>query len=40
LESWPKVETASRPARSPALIESDDSDFPQDNLEKFAAMLR
>lgn len=40
LESWPKIEQANRPARSPALLESDEESFPQDNLEKFAAMLR
>lgn len=40
LESWPKLETVTRPARSPALVEAEDSDFPRDNLEKFAALHR
>lgn len=40
LESWPKVDENGRPARSPALIEADANDFPRDNPEKFAALLR
>lgn len=40
LESWDRVEISSRPARSPGLVESADSDFPRDNPEKFAALLR
>jgi hypothetical protein len=40
LESWPKIEEhGGRPARSPAVIESA-FDFPRDNTEKFAALLR
>jgi hypothetical protein len=39
LESWPKLEENGRPARSPAAIEST-FDFPRDNPEKFAALLR
>lgn len=40
LESWPKTETTSRPARSPALVESEEEDFPRNNTEKFASLLR
>jgi hypothetical protein len=39
LESWPLIEEERRPARSPGLIESE-NDFPRDNPEKFAALLR
>jgi hypothetical protein len=39
LESWPKLEENTRPGRSPAVIESA-FDFPRDNPEKFAALLR
>lgn len=39
LESWPKIEAGGRPGSSPPLIESD-SDFPTNNPEKFAALLR
>jgi hypothetical protein len=39
LESWPKLEQAGRPARSPAVMESA-NDFPRDNTKKFAASLR
>lgn len=40
LESWPKIEEAGRPSRSaPRLVETE-SDFPLDNTEKFAALLR
>lgn len=39
LESWPKIESAGRPSRSPAAT-SDATDFPRDNPEKFAALLR
>ncbi len=40
LESWPKIEEhGGRPARSPAVIETA-FDFPRDNTEKFAALLR
>jgi hypothetical protein len=39
LESWPKIEEAGRPARSPGVTESA-FDFPRDNTEKFAALLR
>lgn len=40
LESWPKIEESTRPSRSPALVESLGDDFPRDNPEKFAALLR
>lgn len=40
LESWPQVEqSAGRPARSPGILEVE-SDFPRNNPEKFAALLR
>lgn len=41
LESWPQLEAAERPVRSPALVESTvAADFPRDNPAKFAQMLR
>jgi hypothetical protein len=40
LESWPKIEDDGRPRRSAPLLTESDSDFPRDNPEKFAALLR
>ena len=40
LDSWPKLEESGRPKRSPAMTESLADDFPRDNPEKFASLLR